>query len=190
MQINIMKHKKWYLIFSACLLVPGIISLAIFGLRLSIDFIGGSVFEFDFGQNVSKNEIQLRKVFSDQKIQIESIIYSGNKALIRTKPVEVSKDTELKAEISKSFKNAKQVSFETIGPSVGKETTRKALIALFTASIGIVLYIAYAFRNIPKPYASFRFGISAIIAMLHDGKKAEQLADASLIVKAVNNQMK
>ena len=168
MQINIMKHKKWYLIFSACLLVPGIISLAIFGLRLSIDFIGGSVFEFDFGQNVSKNEIQLRKVFSDQKIQIESIIYSGNKALIRTKPVEVSKDTELKAEISKSFKNAKQVSFETIGPSVGKETTRKALIALFTASIGIVLYIAYAFRNIPKPYASFRFGISAIIAMLHD----------------------
>jgi len=168
MQINIMKHKKWYLIFSVCLLVPGIISLAIFGLRLSIDFIGGSVFEFDFGQNVSKSEIQLRKTFSDQQIQVESIIYSGNKAIIRTKPVEVSKDEKLKAEIGKSFKNSKQISFETIGPLVGKETTRKALIALVTASFGIVLYISYAFRNIPKPYSSFRFGISAIIAMLHD----------------------
>lgn len=168
MQINIMKHKKWYLIFSACLLAPGIISLALFGLRLSIDFIGGSVFEFDFGQNVSKSETQLRKTFSDQRIQIESIIYSGSKAIIRTKPVEVSKNEKLKAEIGKSFKNSKQISFETIGPSVGKETARKALIALVTASFGIVLYIAYAFRNIPKPYSSFRFGISAIIAMLHD----------------------
>ena len=128
MQINIMKHKKWYLIFSVCLLVPGIISLAIFGLRLSIDFIGGSVFEFDFGQNVSKSEIQLRKTFSDQQIQVESIIYSGNKAIIRTKPVEVSKDEKLKAESEKVLRIQNKFHLRPLGLWLVKKPRGKHLL--------------------------------------------------------------
>jgi len=61
-----------------------------------------------------------------------------------------------------------QTSFETVGSSIGAETVKKSLLALGVACLGIVLYIAYAFRNIPKPYSGFRFGVSAILAMLHD----------------------
>jgi len=55
-----------------------------------------------------------------------------------------------------------------VGPVVGAETAKKAFVALAWAMIGIMSYIAYAFRNIPKPYSSIKFGISAIIAMFHD----------------------
>jgi preprotein translocase subunit SecF len=70
--------------------------------------------------------------------------------------------------LSKEFKDVKQQEFETIGPVIGQETTLNALKAVGIASILIILYITWSFRSVPKPASSFRFGICAIIALIHD----------------------
>lgn len=165
--IQIIKYKYLYLIFSAILLIPGIISLIFNGLNLSIDFIGGSLFKYQFTQQVPKEEVKAE--FEKLGIKVESIVNeSGNKYSIRTKQVDTEINNDLKEVMKNRFAGAQQLSFETVGPAVGAETTNKAFMALAWASVGIMIYIAFAFRNVPKPYSSFRFGVSAVISMLHD----------------------
>lgn len=165
--IQIIKYKYLYLIFSAILLIPGAISLIINGLNTSIDFTGGSLFKYAFTEPVDNNEIQAE--FEKLGIKVEGITNDGrNTYSIRTKQVDTEINNDLKQVIKNKFKDAQQLSFETVGPAVGAETTHKAFVALAWASVGILLYIAYAFRNVPKPYSSFRFGVSAIASMLHD----------------------
>ena len=164
--LNLMKHKIAYLIVSAVILVPGILFLSIDGLKLSIDFTGGSLMKYE--NNKTIKDAELRSVFNSLNIDVESINTNTSDVTIRTKPIDSKLINEIKDSIANKFNNPKLLSFETVGPSVGKETTKNAFVALAWASVGILLYIAYAFRNVPKPYSSFRFGASAIIAMLHD----------------------
>lgn len=165
--MQIIKYKYWFLIFSALILVPGIISLFVFKLRLSIDFSGGSVIRYQFMSPVNHDDI--KKTLSEKGVEVESIQDDlSNTEIIRTKSLAPGKIDEIKQAFSDKFTKSTFKSFETIGPAIGKETTKNAFVSLWWASIGILVYIAYAFRNIPKPYSSFRFGASAIIAMLHD----------------------
>jgi len=164
---NLMKYKIWYLVFSAVIILPGIVALLVWGLNMSVDFTGGSVFRYEFESGINPDD--LRKVYSEKNIDVEAVVpESGNKYSIRTKPVEPQRNNEIKEAVSAVFPNSKQLSFETVGPSIGAETTRSAFVALSWAVVGIMAYIAFAFRNVPKPYSSFRFGVSAVVAMLHD----------------------
>ena len=165
--MKIMARKKLYFLISLLVLIPGVISLALFGLKLSIDFTGGAVLEFEFKDKVNKEEVSA--VFKDAGTQIEGLQeVEGNRLIIKTKPIDNSKNDEIKKRVSEKIKGASEISFETIGPSIGQETTLKAFFALILASFAILLYIAYSFRSIPKPYSSFKFGASAIVALLHD----------------------
>ena len=165
--IQIMKYKYVYLIFSAVLLIPGAFFLVFKGLNLSIDFSGGSLFRYEFSNPV--NIPELKQVFEDKGIVVGSIVNENpTRYAIRTKLTDVTLNNDLKQAIAAKFPGGQQLSFETVGPAVGAETTNKAFVALFWTMIGILLYISYAFRNIPKPYSSFRFGASAVVAMLHD----------------------
>ncbi len=165
--MDIIGRKNLYFFISLLVLIPGLISLATKGLRLSIDFTGGSVFEFEFKNEVKKEDVS--RVFHDKGVGIESIQTSSDRrVIVKTKPVDNPKNDEIVKSLQTQYVGSKEISFETIGPLVGKETTTNAFIALIVASIGILLYIAYAFRSVPKPYSSFRFGASAIIALLHD----------------------
>lgn len=164
---NLMKYKIWYLVFSAVVIFPGIVALLIWGLNMSVDFTGGSVFRYEFESGI--NQEDLRQVYVQKGIDVEAVVpESGNKYSVRTKPVEPQRNNEIKEAVSAVFPNSKQLSFETVGPSIGAETTRSAFVALSWAVVGIMAYIAFAFRNVPKPYSSFRFGVSAVAAMLHD----------------------
>lgn len=168
--INVMKHKKIYLIFSCVLLIPGLISLLLWGMNLAVDFTGGSVFTYDISQIESKEELgrYVRDTFSQHEIAIHELVREKDSIQVRTDPIDSAANDRLLESLRSQYKNIEQSSFVTIGPSIGKETTQKAFKALGIASLGIMLYIAYAFRNIPKPYSSIRFGVSALIAMLHD----------------------
>jgi preprotein translocase subunit SecF len=155
------------LIISALILIPGAVFLITKGLNLSIDFTGGSLFRYEFTNEVSREEI--KHEFENLGIKVETISQESQKRYsIRTKPVETEINNDLKEVLDTKFNGAVQLSFETVGPAIGKETTNKAFVALFWASLGILFYIAFAFRNIPKPYSGLRFGISAIVSMLHD----------------------
>ncbi len=167
--MNIMKHKKWFLLISLVVMLPGIISLLFNGLNLAVDFTGGSLISYTFENSVEDKASQMTQAFTDKNIEVIEVAYkSPSEVSVETQIIDPSIADEVRQDLEKTFSGVKQNSFETVGPTIGKETTMNAFKALFIVSVGIVLYIAYAFKNIPKPFSSYRFGVSAIVAMLHD----------------------
>ncbi len=165
--VDVVGKRKWYFVFSAILLIPGMVALAIWGLNLGVDFTGGTLLELSFKKEIDKSKLE--KVIEEQKISVASIAPTESKTyLIRTKPLSDEQRNVIFSQTQKEFGETKVVSLETIGPTIGAELLRKAATALAVAAVAIVLYIALAFRSVPKPASSWRFGISAIIALLHD----------------------
>ncbi len=166
---NIIDKKNWYYLISLFLIVPGVISLGLFGLRLSIDFTGGSRIAYRFEKNVDTKTLnEVKNVYAKEKVAVSTIQTAEKELFVRTVPIDEKKNKEIQTELQKKFKNIKQESFETIGPVVGGETTRKAFYSVLLSSALILLYIAISFRKVPKPTSSWRFGIATIIALLHD----------------------
>ncbi len=165
--IDIVGKKIWYFLFSAFVIIPGIISLAVWGLDLGIDFTGGTLLEYEFRQEVNKNEVEA--VLTEAGIEVSSIAEtSENSYLIRSKPLEDTQIRKAKDSLTSKFEEPKELRRETIGPTLGAELLRKAIIALIVAAVVIVIYISWAFRKVPAPASSWRFGITAIIALIHD----------------------
>lgn len=167
--LNIIKHKNIFFLISLLIIVPGLVSLLLFGLRLSIDFTGGSRIVFVFPEDVSSSTVtKTREVFTEKDIEVATIQPSGNTLILRTEPVTEKLDTEIITDLKAEVGEFQQESFETIGPVIGQETTMDAIKAIVVASLLIVFYIAWSFRKVPKPTSSWRFGVTAIITLLHD----------------------
>lgn len=167
--MNIIGHKNWYFGLSLLIIIPGIIAIFLWGLNLSIDFTGGSRLTLSFNNTVGTNQIQaVDKALKAEKIKTSNIEKSNKLIFVRTSPMDQNQNNKFISNLSKNFKDVKQQEFETIGPVIGQETTWNALKAVGIASILIILYITWSFRQVPKPASSFRFGVCAIIALIHD----------------------
>ena len=169
--MNIIKYKNWFFGLSLLVIIPGLISLFVWGLNLSIDFTGGSKMSFIFQKPVTQQQVQIfRTVFSQGKIQIVSLQSSGNAVDIRTKTLDSSKHLQLLQSLGNAFKGTqvREDEFTNVGPTIGSETTYNAILGIALASLLIVVYIAWSFRSVPKPASSWRFGVCAVIALLHD----------------------
>lgn len=163
--------KKWlFFAISGIVIIPGIISLLMWGLRLSIDFTGGTLLEIRNENFAQPQKLEaVKKIFINNGVQISTVTKSGvNTYIFRTKEFNQQKNESIKKEIEKSFGQVEEKRFESVGPVIGKELTRKAIISIILASLMIILYVAWSFRQVPKPYSSFKFGVSAIVALLHD----------------------
>ena len=163
--MKLLKYKYIYFLISLLIVIPGIISLVKYRLRLSIDFTGGSLLEIQ--SKVSK--AKLEEIAKTEKLEVNSIqASSDNVYLLRLK--ELSNDQKIKYLdlIKKEDVDVSEKRFENVGPIIGKELTQKAILSIAVASFAIVLYMAWSFRQIPKPYASWKFGMSAVVALLHD----------------------
>jgi preprotein translocase subunit SecF len=167
--LDIIGKRNWYFFVSLLVIIPGVISLFLYGLKLSVEFTGGSRMTLLFPKEVNEKIVsQVRKAFAEEKVNVYTIQPSKNSVIIRTEPLQKQEDIKILSSLEKEVGKFKQESFETIGPTIGKETTRKAFFSVMIASVLIVLYIALSFRKVPKPASSWRFGITAIIAVLHD----------------------
>ncbi|HVA96613.1 MAG TPA: protein translocase subunit SecF [Candidatus Acidoferrales bacterium] len=167
--MNIVGKRKWYFAFSLAIIIPGVISLLLWGLNLSIDFTGGTNLTLTYPKQVNQKVIAgVRKSIASQKIEVVSLQQSGTQVVVRTKPMDNKQDAKFLQDLQKNTGTVKQDQYETIGPIIGKEIAVNALNALVVASLLIVLYIAWAFRAVRKPMSSWRFGVCAIIALLHD----------------------
>lgn len=167
--MDIIGKKYFYFLISLLVIVPGVVSLILFGLNLSIDFTGGTNITVAFSKNVGNEEKSfITSSLEDQKIKVSSIEPAGKIAIVRTSQMNQKQDDQFVKKLTAKFKDAKQEEFSTIGPTIGKETTVNAVKAILLASLLIVVYISLVFRKVPKPASSIRFGISAIIALLHD----------------------
>ena len=167
--MNIIGKKYWYFAISLVVIIPGIISLILFGLNSSIEFTGGSRITLSFKNQLSSQNVTIvRNVFLQNKIKVDSVEKSGNLLYIRSQEVNQKQDILITDQIKNKLGTFKQEDYETVGPTIGSETLVNALYALVAASILIVIYITWSFRKVPKPTSSFRFGVSAIVALIHD----------------------
>jgi preprotein translocase subunit SecF len=159
------KRKIWYLI-SAILIIPGIISLFLWGLKLGIDFKGGTLAEYEFIKTTSVEEV--KNALKEQNIQNLSVLSTGSQTiLIRAETIDQEKHQKLIDNLAKIGEN-KEIRYESVGPTVSSNIRNKAYWAVGFASLAIILYIAFTFRRVPRPASSWRFGICAVIALLHD----------------------
>jgi preprotein translocase subunit SecF len=164
------RRKTWYAI-SLIVIIPGLISLILFGLNLGIDFTGGTLWELEFNRPVTTEEVKAvlaRGGYQDSVVQLSSEHgLQNNVAIIRIK--ELQESSPLKTQIEQDFRSSvgdyKELQISTVGASVGNEIRNRAIFAVMIASVGILLYIAYAFRNTQNPLL---YGICALVAMLHD----------------------
>ncbi|OGH18058.1 MAG: protein-export membrane protein SecF [Candidatus Levybacteria bacterium RIFCSPHIGHO2_12_FULL_38_12] len=168
--MNIIGKKNLYFIISLLVIIPGTLSLLFYGLKLSIDFTGGSRLEVQNSEfRIQNSETRIKKILKEQNLVLESVGKSGTDTyIVQTKPIDQNAHQKIISQLKKEFGEIKEISFETIGPTVGNETTLNAFKSVLYASVLIILYIAWSFRSVPKPASSIRFGICAIIALLHD----------------------
>lgn len=163
------KRHLWYTL-SLLVLVPGFLSLIIHGLNLGIDFTGGSSWQVQFDREVSTESIQSVLTANGRP---ESAVQQIGKTsdhtyLIRLK--ELNEGSAEKGQLEQALGklgtlNPKAEELNTVGASVGTSIRNRALLAIALAAIGVLLYIAWAFRNTQNPLL---YGVCAIVAMLHD----------------------
>ncbi|MDO8507419.1 MAG: protein translocase subunit SecF [bacterium] len=162
--MNIMKYKKIWFGISLLIIIPGIISMVLWGLKLAIDFTGGSSMEIS-GTSDSAKVIEIVKKEGVQDPVIQKV--GGNALTIRSKELPEDKHRKVKAELEKELK-VTETQYEIVGPTVSADITKKAFELIAFASVLIVLFLAYSFRKVPKPVSSWQFGVCAVIALLHD----------------------
>lgn len=165
---DIIGKKNLYFAISLLVIVPGIISLLLWGLRLSIDFTGGSRMTLAVPVASVQTTTVVKNSFQKENVEVGTVQASGNQIVVRSAPIDQKKHAAILSDIKKDIPSFQEGSFETVGPVVGGETTTNALLGVMLAAVLIVFYIAWAFRAVPKPASSWRFGICAIIALLHD----------------------
>lgn len=167
--MDIISKKYWYFLISLIIIIPGMIAFFLWGLNLSIDFTGGSRLTLSFKNGVNAKAVNaVKDTLSKQKIKVYSIQESDKLLFVKTQVIEQNQNKKFLESLKGKVKDFKQEEFETIGPTIGSETTTNAILAIIIASILIVLYISFSFRKVPKPASSFRFGVCAIAALIHD----------------------
>jgi preprotein translocase subunit SecF len=163
---DIVSKRKWFFLFSGLVMVPGIVFLLLGGLKLGIDFTGGTIWELKFDHPVES--LAIRSVLDANGYTGTSVqIAEGNSALIRGRELKEGSDekAQLAAALREKLGDFTELQIQTVGPTVGTSISQRAIAAVALTSVGILLYLAYAFRQAPHP---FRYGTCAIAAMLHD----------------------
>lgn len=165
--LNILGKRYWFFALSLVVIVSGIILLAVKPLPLSIDFKGGTILELQFTSKSLPSTEQVKKVFDNIGITDSQIQTSGNDTLIlRSSELSESQRQTVISEVSAlSEKEVIVLKSDTVGPSIGQGVAKRALLAVAIAAIAVVIYITFAFRGVQH---AFRYGICAIIAMVHD----------------------
>lgn len=165
--MNLIRKKWLWLSISGILVIIAFVFLIVFGLKPGIDFKGGTLMEFQFTKKVDTNSIS--KVLSDLKIKGFLVQKTSNDSVFIKAPSLDSKQVNnIKQALKTKIGNLQEKQFENVGPTVSRDLTKRAYWSVAVASLFIIFYIAFSFRKIPKPANSFRFGISAVIALIHD----------------------
>jgi preprotein translocase subunit SecF len=171
---NIIGKRKFWFSFSGFMVALAIVFLSIWGLKLGIDFTGGSILEVSYSQTRPTMD-QVSSALTDLEINSLKLQPSGDSDyIIRFEEIEESTHQDIIQALSAinvegvEDNQLSELRFEAVGPIIGNELKSKAIQSIIIVLVFIVLYIAYAFRKVSKPVASWKYGLAAIIALVHD----------------------
>jgi preprotein translocase subunit SecF len=177
---DIVGKRYWFFALSLLVIIPGLISIGIrwtqtgSPLPLAIDFTGGSILELQFkdvGTPIQPGDVTAiltQNGFDDSLVQTSSANAQTSipdTILIRTKEMQPADKTRIEDALKSRYGAFIELNFQSVGPAIGAEVARAAAIAVAMAALGMLLYIWFAFRQVPN---AFRYGTAAVLAMLHD----------------------
>lgn len=170
--LRIIQNRNKFFILSGVLVLVAILSLIVFGLKPGIDFTGGSLLEVSF-QNERPTAGEASSLLEESDLNLGGVKVqpaAEKELIIRTRDLSENEHQQVLNLVKNKYSDQEIVEnrFESIGPIIGQELQQKAWQAILVALILIIAYIAYAFRKVSKPVASWKYGISAIIALAHD----------------------
>ncbi len=165
----VLKYRKFFYSLAALMIALSLWAIFQFGLNLGIDFTGGSILEVTYTEarpeiSLIKNELALTE-FKDVQIQP-----AGDKSLIiRSAQITEKQKTELAEKLGFAGKSVLTVDqFSSIGPTISGELAKRSLLAIGLVMVLIVLFIAFVFRHVSEPVSSWKYGVLALVALVHD----------------------
>lgn len=167
MKFAIVQNRKVWYALSSTLVVLSIISVFFPGLKFGIDFTGGSLTEIVLSDAVLASDLRTTLESSGYKDAV--IQPTGDHGyLVRTSPLSEEEHQTLLSNIREAHGDLDELRFDSIGPVVGSELRRGAMIGVVLTLILIGLYVAWAYRKVSEPVASWKYGVLTIIAAFHD----------------------
>ncbi len=163
------KRKIWFTI-SGVLLGIAVLAIVVFGFRQGIDFAGGSLWRFKIIKDEPTPQI-LEQAFRVDAGISEGDLNRGSQNgvfLVRLSTLNENDHQKILKILQNKFPSFQELSFESIGPSVGRELRRNAFIAVGLVLLGISLYIAFAFRKTSRPVSSWKYGWITLVTLFHD----------------------
>ena len=168
--LNILSKRYLFFALSLFFIIPGFILIASYGLPLSIDFKGGSLMELEFPVNETPAASDITRIFDDigivdAQVQVSNA-QSSNILVIKSSSITNDQHSTIINTLKENYSgDLIERRFDTVGPSISQSVTQRALLAIGISAIAVIIYITVAFRGIKH---AFRYGICAVIAMLHD----------------------
>jgi len=164
--INLLGKRYIFFALSLVIIIPGMIVLATKGLPLSIDFTGGTLLEVKF-ETQTPQPSEVIAVYKDLGVEDVLVQTTGEGTVVaRSSFLDDAVRAQLLNALSTNFnQNVTVLKLDSVGPSIGQEVTRSAAVAVGVAALIVVLYMTFAFRGVEH---ALRYGICAIIAMVHD----------------------
>ena len=159
--MNWMKYRLLYLAISAVAIGAGIFGLLKWGLRIGIDFKGGTILEYKFEEPVKEED--LKRFVGALDLELSSLDKTGENAYtMRISNLEPERKGIVEPFLERNLENnLEELRYESVGPSIGPDLIKKTLYAMGISAVLILLWVAIQFR-------SFKFGVSAVLAMFHD----------------------
>lgn len=165
---NICNKRIYFYLVSTVLVAISLLAIFIWKPVVGIDFTGGSTIEIASNGEIF-NPDKVIEIGKAAGFSFESVKSSdNNKMIIKSGDLSNEQYQKIISELKKVDSSVTEESFQNVGPTVSNDLTTKAIWAVIVASIGIILYITYAFRKLPKRASSWHFGLTAVVALLHD----------------------
>ncbi len=162
--LDIVGKRFWFFLIAGMVILVGIISLVVFGLKAGIEFSSGSLMTVSFEQEVDQNALEQELANLGYANAIVQHTGAGD-FLIRTSELSGEEKSQLESGLTDKFGQLTETEFNSVSPMVAEETAQNAGIAVAVAAVGILIYITWAFRRMPKP---LHYGTCAVIALIHD----------------------
>ncbi len=168
--LNIVQNKKIWFTISGILVGLSLVAIAVYGFRQSAEFLGGSMWEFQIPAN-QPSLATVQDVFANTlKADGSTVTFdsTNNSFLARFNIIDEATHQKYLSEAQTALPSFTELSFSSIGPSVGAGLKKNALIAIGLVLIGISLYIAFAFRKASRPVSSWKYGWVTLLTLFHD----------------------
>lgn len=163
---SFVKYRKIYFIFSAILILTSLVSIFYFGLKTGIDFTGGTILEIEYKNQRPSNE-QVREKLKDFNLGEFTIQPTEKNGLIlRFSQKDIDEQTHQK--IIQALGEIEEKRFESIGPVIGKELKEKTKIIIILSLLAMLLYIAFAFRQVSRYIKSWQYALVSVFLLAHD----------------------